>query len=328
MVVPARAFRHLRAMTELLTHLLTADPSPVECATLDAWWPRLLDASAPFATTLDRAAAAGFAADRLGWAFAAGYHHALRALVPSLAADEPAALAATEEGGGHPRAIATALRPTADGYALDGAKTFVTLGRHARTLLVVASTGLDATGLNALRLVAVAADAPGLTLDALPATPFAPEIEHARATFTGVSVRAGAVLPGDGYALYLKPFRTLEDLHVVGAALGHLLAAARRHAWPEAVAEELVATLVAVRALAGEDPARASTHVALAGVFRALGRSAASAEEGYAALDGEEGLRWRRDRDLLRVAKGVRELRRAAAWQSLAGRRAPANMGM
>lgn len=307
-------------MTDLLAHLLTADACPVACETVDAWWPRLLSSAAPFEGTLDRAVAGGFAADRLGWAFAAGYHHALRALVPSLPPDDPSALAATEDGGGHPRAMATTLRPTAGGeWTLSGTKRFVTLGRRARSLLVVASVGSDASGRNALRLVLLPADAPGIALDPLPETPFAPEIEHAQAVFSEVRVAASDLLPGDGYDRYLKPFRTLEDLHVLGAGLGHLLAAARRHAWPEALREELLSTIAALRSLSGELPSGAATHVALAGALRSVARLTAEADERYPAVAGDEAARWVRDRALLRVAERVREQRRVAAWRSLGG---------
>ena len=307
-------------MTDLLAHLLTADASPVACTTVEAWWPRLLAAAAPFATTIDRAIAGGFAADRLGWAFAAGYHQALQGLVPTLPPQLPAALAATEEGGGHPSAMNTTLFPAAKGeWSLSGIKRFVTLGRYARTLLVVASVGTDASGRNALRLARVSAAAPGVTLEALPATAFAPEIEHAQAVFTDVRLAAADLLPGDGYDRYLKPFRTLEDLHVVGASLGHLLGASRRYAWPESLHEELLATVVAVRALAALSPASAAVHVALAGVFRAMGRVTAAADGFYGAAVDDEATRWARDRGLLRVAERVREQRRVAAWRALAG---------
>ena len=305
-------------MTDLLAHLLTADARPAACETVEAWWPRLRSAAAPFETPIDRAIAGGFAADRLGWAFAAGYHEALQALDPSLPPGEPAALAATEEGGGHPRAMATTLRPAGeDEWSLSGTKRFVTLGRRARSLLVVASVGADAAGRNALRLVRVSADAPGITLEPLPQTPFAPEIEHAQAVFADVRVSAAGILPGDGYERYLKPFRTLEDLHVVGAALGHLLAAARRHEWPEALREELLATLVALRSLASEAPSSAAAHVALAGMFRAVARATDAVDALYASAGGDEAGRWLRDRALLRVAERVREQRRVVAWRAL-----------
>ncbi len=305
-------------MPDLLAHLLTRPPMAEPCEALSAWWPRMLLAGVPFARGIDRAVAAGFAADRLGWAFVAGYHAALGRLVPTLSPDLPAALAATEAGGAHPRAITTHLIQAEDGaWRLTGTKHFVTLGRHARTLLVVASTGMDPEGRNALRLVQVDSEAPGVSLVTLPETPFAPEIEHAAATFEAVTLPDAALLPGDGYTLYLKPFRTIEDLHVVGAALGYLVAVSRRHRWPEALREELMATLVAVRALAAEDPASPAIHVAVAGMFRALGRGIEAVEAAWAEAPDAEYTRWVRDRGLLQVAARVRAQRVAAAWTRL-----------
>ncbi|HVY44588.1 MAG TPA: hypothetical protein VHB21_01865, partial [Minicystis sp.] len=77
-------------------------------------------------TPLARAVAAALTAERLGFAFAAGYRAALARLAPDFAA-ERLALAATEHGGAHPRAIGTSLAPAGDGFALTGKKRWVTL---------------------------------------------------------------------------------------------------------------------------------------------------------------------------------------------------------
>src|SRR3954471_19636201 len=92
--------------------------------------------------TLDGALLGGFAADRLGYAFASGYQAALRALVPDLPEDCVASLCVTERGGGHPRAIETRLDPIAGGgYRLTGRKRWATLSSEAGVLLVAASAG-------------------------------------------------------------------------------------------------------------------------------------------------------------------------------------------
>src|SRR5262245_25603109 len=95
----------------------------------------------------------------------------------------------------------------------------------AQSLLVVASTG-NVDGKNRLRVVRVPANAAGVRIEPAVA-PFVPEIAHARVTLDGVRVSAGDLLPGDGYDDYLKPFRTIEDLHVHGALLGYLIGVAR-----------------------------------------------------------------------------------------------------
>ena len=99
---------------------------------------RIEPLDARFSSTVDRAAAGGFVADRIGFAFLAGYRAALPKLDPTLFR---ASLCASESGGAHPRAIKTRLRPRDGAFVLDGEKTFATLASAADTLLVVASRG-------------------------------------------------------------------------------------------------------------------------------------------------------------------------------------------
>src|SRR5262249_12301108 len=102
--------------------------------------------------TIDAALSGGAAALSVGEAFLGGYRAALRALVPSLPAGN-VCLCATEEGGAHPRAIATRLELGDGNFCLRGRKKWVTGGPQADWLLVVASIGLDGEGKNRLRLV-------------------------------------------------------------------------------------------------------------------------------------------------------------------------------
>src|SRR4051812_18894114 len=194
----------------------------------------LLADRAPSAEDLpiDRAILAGARARKVADAFLAGYQAALRALIPTLPGDRLSCLCATEEGGAHPRAIATRLERDGAGYRLTGRKRWVTGGPLADLLLGVASTGLDDAGKNRLRLVRVDAHAPGVTLHPMPETPFTPEIPHAEVELAGVQLGEDALEPGDGYDRYLKPFRTVEDCHVHAAVLAYVLGVARRSGWP------------------------------------------------------------------------------------------------
>jgi hypothetical protein len=63
----------------MLRALLSLTPPAAD--TLDAWWAATRDARTAASTTADRALVGGVLADRLGFAFAAGYQEALRALV-------------------------------------------------------------------------------------------------------------------------------------------------------------------------------------------------------------------------------------------------------
>jgi alkylation response protein AidB-like acyl-CoA dehydrogenase len=245
--------------------------------------------------------AGGFAADRLGLAFAAGYQAALEALVPG-APGEARALCATEEGGAHPRAIRTTLERDTEGRLwIRGRKRWATLATEAEALLVVASVGTDA----AVRI------AP------MPATPFAPEIQHAEIEIDA-AVEEDAVLEGDGYDMYLKPFRTLEDVHVHGATLGYLVGVGRRSGWPEAALERLAAAIVGAQAIAAAPPEAPETHAALAGLL-ALTRDVAGDAALWERVAPEERARWARDQGLLAVAGRAREARRARAWERLRG---------
>src|SRR5207248_1739833 len=76
----------------------------------------------------------------------------------------------------HPRAIRTTLVPRDGGYVLSGRKKWATIATEAQSLYVVASTGI-VEDQNRLRVVRVAASAPGVRLHASAAA-FVPEISH------------------------------------------------------------------------------------------------------------------------------------------------------
>ncbi|MGE5182619.1 MAG: acyl-CoA dehydrogenase family protein [Acidobacteriota bacterium] len=263
---------------------------------------------------IDRALQAGAAADRLGVAFAAGYREALRALVPEL--EGVAALCITEDKGNHPRAIETTLVEVAPGaYELTGKKKWATGGPLAQTLLVAAKAGEEA-GRPRLRLVRVRAGAPGVTTVAM-AQPFVPEIPHAEVHLARVAVAEADLLPGDAYTTYIKPFRTVEDIHVHAALLGYLIAVAARHALPRSLLERLLALAHATRALAARDRASPELHVVLAGTLALVPPVLAELESAWSALGGDEHARWQRDRVLLQVAATARAARLETAWTTL-----------
>jgi alkylation response protein AidB-like acyl-CoA dehydrogenase len=265
-------------------------------------WEALREAAG---TTVERAVIGGARADRVGFAFAIGYSAALEAL----AGEGSAAFCVTEDGGNHPRAIATRL---VDGR-VTGTKTWATLADHAAHLLVVASEGIDDAGRPRLRVVRIRRDAPGVTLAASAAT-FVPEIAHARVTLDGV---AGELLPGDGYADYVKPFRTVEDIHVHAALIGYLIGAAREREFARGLIERLAMGAAALVALGAADPKSPATHVALAGAIAATSALIGELEAAWADVPDEEWERWQRDRAILKVAGRARGERSSRAWEAL-----------
>ena len=268
--------------------------------------------------TIERAVSGGLAASSLAWAFACGYLAALERLVPGVTANGTAlaALCATEQSGGHPRAIRTSLaRREPGGWTLNGQKTWVTLGMDADVLLVVASTGASPDGRNELRVARVPSSRTGVCLEPAAPLPFAAEIAHARVAFEAVAVDGSELLPGDGYAEVLKPFRTIEDLHVLAATLGWFVRVAHASRWEPSWIEEAVTLALALRDLDALPALAAETHVALAGAFALARRLLAGAP--WPSADASTYAAWERDRALLEVASNVRAARREAAWRAL-----------
>ena len=256
-------------------------------------------------------------ADRLGHAFAVGYPAALEHLVPGVAL--PCALCVTEDGGNSPRAIKTTLRPDGDVHRIDGEKSFVTFGTLAEELIIVARVGDRPDGRPDLTVIRIPADRDGVSVEELPPTAFVPEVVHARLSLHGAVVREPERLPGDGYLRYVKPFRTIEDIHVVGATLGYVVGWARRVEASASFIAELSSALVALDALRTHPPLEPRVHVALHGVYQHvtdLLRGDAFSELLRAAA-GEERDRWQRDQVLLRVASKARDARFQRALEDL-----------
>ncbi len=302
----------------MIDQLLRAAGAAARCEDVAGWWPRHLALTTTWRNPMDRAIAGGFDADRLAWAFASGYQAALHALFPGIPEDRICALCITEAEGNAPRAIRSTLRAAVDGWLLDGAKRWTTLGPSGALFLVAARDEAASGERAAIRVARVDSGARGVSVETMPPTRFVPEVPHAQLCFEDVAIAADALLPGDGYALYVKPFRTVEDLHVNAAASAYLLREARRLSWPQAWMERAAAHLHALRALAAEDPAHPATHIALAG---ALANATALFDEANAhwaqTPDDPAASRWTRDRELFATAGKARALRTQRAWEAL-----------
>jgi acyl-CoA dehydrogenase len=256
--------------------------------------------------TFARAVRAGAAAPGVGTAFLAGYRQAIAALVPSLGPPSLPSLAATESGPLHPREVRTAL---VDGR-VSGQKRYVTGAPGSDRAVVLAGAGQEG---DRLRLVAVIVDlgGPGVTLRPMPPPPFVPDVPHAEIDLDGAP--ALDVLPGDGWAAVVRPFRTAEDVHVLGAVVGYLSGVALRSSWPQEPVIGLTAVLAGLVALSSCDRDAPGTHLALAGVLAQLRALLPSLP--WQSADPDEASRWLRDRELLAVAERARAARLAAAWE-------------
>lgn len=317
-------------MLAAIAQVLRADPAAAAQPDVAAWWARWRDRAARAATPAAQAIAGGFDADRVGWAFAAGYQAALRRLCPDLPAGSIAALCVTEEAGNRPRDIATRLVPLepaeGGGWRLTGAKRWTTLGPAGSLLLVAARLTDAADGVDSergarprLKVARVPVPAPGLSVEPMAGIGFVPEVPHARLRFDGVAVAADALLPGDGYDAVVKPFRTIEDLHVTLALLAYLLREARARRWPAAIAERLAALMLLLAELGAAPPDDAAMQVALEGALQLAHALYAEAGTLFAAAGADDpaAARWARDQPLFAVARAARALRAERAWQRL-----------
>lgn len=289
--------------------------------TPSAWWRDHVERTKAFADGIDRAIVGAASVDRLGFAFAGGYAGALQTMVPSIARETLASFAATEEGGAHPRAIATTLtRSESGGFVLSGSKKWVTLGPEGGVVLVVArlADAPIASDRPRLRVARVDAHAPGVTITEREAAAFVPEIPHASIRFDDVRLSGDALLPGDGYDAYLKPFRTIEDLHVHAALWAWLIAIGVRAKWPRELLARATALLVTTRALVHEPASSSAVHIALGGVIEESKALATAIEPCWSGVDNQLHARWTRDRVILSVATSARVQRLAKAWETIA----------
>lgn len=306
---------HLPILDWLLSQTIDNDSVPLPSI---ASWRRLYD---PLCATqeapVDRAIVGGFVADRLAYAFIAGYQAALHRLLPSLPLGPLAALCVTEKGGGHPRAIESRLTATSRANAswrLNGSKEFVTCANEVEYLLVVASTGIGADGRKRLRVVLLNRDTPGLSIKVMKPLPFMSEVSHGTLHLEEVIVEARQLLPGDGYTDYVKPFRTIEDLHVFAAILAYLYRIASQYDWPQAQKEQLISLLLTIRTLSLAEPSAPAVHVVLGGLQTQIENFLNQSTSYWAQTDATVREAWLRDKVLMDIGKKTRYRRLIAAW--------------
>lgn len=271
---------------------------------LDDWYAALLERvgdAGPFAL----AVLGGRLAATPGLAFLAGYQGALRALWPA-APRSLGALCVTENRSTRPADLQTRL----SGLHLSGRKDFVTAAEAADWLLVAAR--MDADEAPRLAVGVVRSGAPGARLESLPALPLMPDIGHARLHLDNVHCE---LLPGDGWDSYVKPFRSIEDLHVLAAIAAWLYGVGQDGDWPRDLRLRLLGLLAGCAEVARHGAAEPASHLLLAGLFAQfqalrpeLDAAIAAGPEGWAAM-------WARDCNLLELARTAREkrLEKAAA---------------
>ncbi len=277
-------------------------------ADLETWYASLLEriGSAP---PLQLAMRGGRLAATPGLAFLAGYQGALRALWPA-APWTLGALCVTENRSSRAADMTTRI----DALTLDGRKDFVTAAEAADWLLVAARE--EAAGAPVqLALGVVRNGAAGVRIEVLPALPLMPDVSHGRLHLQGAHCER---LPGDGWDDYVKPFRTLEDTHVLAALAAWLFGVAQDSTWPQALQLRLLGLLAGCAEVARQCPSKADGHLLLAGVFAQFDSLRSDLDAAFASGDPHWAQLWQRDKGVLSIAVGARSKRLQKA-QALLG---------
>jgi|CXWL01.1.fsa_nt_gi hypothetical protein len=302
----------------MLPQLSSAQAAATPCENVAQWWPRHRAIAREHSDPIHQAIVGGFVADRVGWAFASGYQAALRALFPDAPADRICALCVTEVDGNSPKAIKSSLTKAGGEWTLEGSKKWTTLGPEGALFFVAARDEAASSERASIRIARVASNAQGLKIEKMAATNFVPEVPHAQLRFSDLKLDEAAILPGDGYEQFVKPFRTIEDIHVQAAVLSYLMREGQRLSWPEHWLERLSALLAALGKLSDMPPSHPETHIALAGAL-AIGAGLVSETDEFWKRSATDpaALRWWRDRELLKVPANAREQRARRAWERL-----------
>lgn len=274
---------------------------------LEDWYAELLGVGHG-AGSLELAVLAGRLAATPGLAFLGGYQAALRALWPAA----PASLGAfcVSEGKSlRPADLQTRLV----GLSLYGSKSFATAAGSAAWWLVAARE--EASGeAPRLAMTVVLAGAPGVRLEPLAPMPLIPDIPHARLLLDGAHCER---LPGDGWDAYSKPFRTLEDLHVLAALAAWLYSLALECRWPRELMLRLAGLLSGCAEVSRQSAVAAETHLLLAGLFAQFEALGPALDAAFTGGPAHWAQHWQRDRTVLALGGSARAKRLEKALAAL-----------
>jgi hypothetical protein len=199
-------------------------------------------------------------------------------------------------------------------WSLNGSKKFVTCANEADLLLVAASTGISPEGQNQLRLVRIKNNIPGLAIKPIKDIPFIPEVSHGELEINNIPITESQILPGDGYTTYIKPFRTLEDLHVTAAVSGYIFRIACLFNWPQTIMEQLLALLTSAKTILKADPLKSSVHIILGGINSLFAHVIESTDPYWKLTDDVTRSQWVRDKASLNIGGKAQAQRLSSAW--------------
>jgi len=240
-----------------------------------------------------------------GLAFLLGYQAALRVLWPS-APSSLGALCATERRSVRPADMRTRL----EDLRLTGSKDFVTAGLEAQWLLVAARSEAPGAAPQ-LNLAVVYPGVHGVTLEPLPTLPLMPEVGHGRVLLDHAACE---LLAGDGWDVYVKPFRSLEDLYVLTALTAWLYGVGQECAWPQGLRLQLLGLLAGCAEGSRQCADSVACHLLLGGLFAQFQALRGEIDAALAMGPEHWAQIWQRDQGVMALAAAAREKRLNKAW--------------
>lgn len=148
-----------------------------------------------------------------------------------------------------------------------------------------------------------------------PVMSFLPELSHGSMQLKNVSVKEDQMLPGDGYEDYVKPFRTIEDIHVTSALIGHIFSIGLTNNWPRSLLQQLFSVFVQLRSISKHSAKDAGAHIALAGILGCFQQQLELVDEQMDLMPRELQLKWQQDKKVFSLASEARSKRTDNAWR-------------
>jgi acyl-CoA dehydrogenase len=187
--------------------------------------------------SFEKAVFSGFSSVQLSFAFLSGYEAACY----FISKKRLSCVCATEKTKGSPsKSINTRITKMDENFSmLKGEKSFVTFGEYSKYLLIFAK---DDDSI--VRCVLLNSNQQGIEFESPDKKlNFLNEIPHSKIKLD-LKISNDCILKGDGYIHYLKPFRTIEDIHVFGSFLGYFIRVGRLSNWDQSLLIKMLKLII------------------------------------------------------------------------------------
>lgn len=298
--------------------LLTPTIKQVKHTSMTQWHNHFITTTQRFSSTLEQAAMGGRYSHNMSFAFSAGYQSAIQSLFKP-AKPMLASLCVTEKEGNRPKNIKSIMTKHNLNYQLNGTKSFITGANEATQLYIAVTTPCMniANDRPVIKMISIPANTSGTVIKPSQTLPFVPDVSHGSAIFDNVNIASSEILEGDGYSLYVKPFRTHEDIHVLAATLGYRIAEALNSHWSHKSIEAHITLLSSILSLSTDSFDEPTTHVIFSGCRNQF-NSLIQQTDAEFELNNHEGYKdWLRDKALLDIASKAHQVRTERAWDQL-----------